>query len=179
MMFFTGIVSISVRFPNAQPAPATGLFKGFGVAHLWSTRQLKSTVQNEQLIERHTLQAMSLSPQRLETAVPGSAVNRCFRLLGGIPNPPNRPRPRKLRIPRLAASGKARSLRCSSSPHAAGRAGTPLWSGCAAILLLSGYRPLLIFRSRLRSGKCGFSNGTGAVPSKVSVSVRPACFRNS
>ena len=46
------------------------------------------------------------------------------------------------------------------------------------ILPLFGYRPLLIFRSRLRSGDCGFSEGTGAAPSKFS-SVRPACFRNS
>ena len=116
------------------------------VARLGITRRLKSTVQNEQLMERHTPQAMSLFPQRPETAVPGAAGNRCFRLLGGIPNPLNRP------------------LR---------------WSGCAAILPLRGYRPLLIFRSRLRSGNCGFSIGTEAAPSKFSSSVRPACFRNS
>lgn len=61
------------------------------VAHLWITRQLKSTVQNEQLMEIHTLQAMSLWVQRPETASPGAAGNRCFRLLGGFPNPLNRP----------------------------------------------------------------------------------------
>ena len=38
-----------------------------------------------------TLQAVSLFPQRLETAVPGVAGNRCFCLLGSIPNPLNRP----------------------------------------------------------------------------------------
>ena len=47
------------------------------------------------------------------------------------------------------------------------------------ILPLSSYRPLLIFRSRLRSGNCGFSEGTGASPSKVSLSDCPACFRKS
>ncbi len=46
------------------------------------------------------------------------------------------------------------------------------------ILPLSGYRPMLIFRSRLCSGDCGFSEGTGASPSKVSLSGFPACFRN-
>ena len=48
-----------------------------------------------------------------------------------------------------------------------------------SILPLSGYRPLLIFRSRLRSGDCGFSEGTGASPSKVALSGLPACFRKS
>ena len=43
----------------------------------------------------------------------------------------------------------------------------------------SGYRPLLIFRSRPRSGDCGFSEGTGAAPAKFSSSALPACFRNS
>ena len=38
-----------------------------------------------------TLQAMPLYIQRLETAVPGFAGNRCFCLLGSIPNPLNRP----------------------------------------------------------------------------------------
>lgn len=42
----------SVREPNAQPAPATGLFKGFGVL-----------------------------PQQAETAVSGIAGNRCFESL--------------------------------------------------------------------------------------------------
>ena len=42
----------SVREPNAQPAPATGLFKGFGVL-----------------------------PQQAETAVSGNAGNRCFESL--------------------------------------------------------------------------------------------------
>ena len=32
---------------------------------------------------------MSLFPQSLETAVPGSAGNRCFCLLGSVPNPLN------------------------------------------------------------------------------------------
>lgn len=36
------------------------------------------------------------------------------------------PRRRKLHIPRPAASGRSRSFRCSSSPHKAGFAGTPL-----------------------------------------------------
>ena len=58
-------------------------------------------------------------------------------LLGNIPNPLTRPR--KLRIVRLAASGKAHSLRCSSfPPHNPLRwacAGSP-FRGCATFRCL-------------------------------------------
>lgn len=93
-----------------------------------------------------TLQAVSLFPQRPETAIPGAAGNRCFCLLG------QRPKPSEQTAPLVWLRG---------------------------ILPLSGYRPLLIFRSLFRSGDCGFPEGTGAAPAKFSPSALPACFRNS
>ncbi len=68
-------------------------------------------------------------------------------LVAAPPNPFEQPhRPHKLRILRLAASGKAHSLRCSSSPHAtrfAELARGPLWAGCAFLrnAFLTGLRP--------------------------------------
>ena len=71
------------------------------------------------------------------------------------------PRPRKLRILRFAASGKAHSLCCSSSPHAtrfAGLAWGPLRAGCAFLRTLwntAGSTPIVFLAMifvRLRRG---------------------------